>query len=102
MDTSDREAVRRYLRVMVLLSKVCMLRTKYNFSVTSWWRTERRNEAVGGIPKSMHLTGDAIDLILDPGEDIEAFETDAAMLGIYVYNEGDHLHLYMKGGINVA
>lgn len=33
------------------------------FQVTSWLRTPEHNKAIGGAPKSMHLTGLATDII---------------------------------------
>jgi len=81
-------------RSLSLSMKVTLLRKDYEFSVTSWWRSEARNKIVGGIDKSKHLTGEAIDVVLDESEDKAKFTEAAKDLGLYVYDEVDHLHLY--------
>lgn len=85
-----------YFRVLSLLLRVALLRENYPFSVTSWWRTVKRNDAVGGLPKSLHLRGLAIDVVLDPEVNQVDFRIAAEKVGIYVYDEGDHLHLYER------
>jgi len=85
-----------FTRVLSLIVKVVLLRKDYEFSVTSWWRTEKRNDAVGGLSKSLHIKGLAIDVVLDETVDKAAFDRDANEIGLYVYDEGDHLHLYER------
>jgi uncharacterized protein YcbK (DUF882 family) len=81
-------------RAYSLVCKVIILRELYSFSVTSWFRSEARNALVGGLPKSLHKKGLAIDVVLDSDVSLKDFKADAEILGLYVYNEGDHLHLY--------
>jgi hypothetical protein len=61
-------------------------------TLTSWYRDEARNAAVGGVPRSLHLVGLAIDYVPRRGE----WSADSAALkaaGLRVLNEGDHLHV---------
>ena len=62
-------------------------------SVTSWWRSESRNKAVGGVHNSKHLKGLAVDVVLDPGADPGEFVEVAVKLGLRVLEEGDHFHI---------
>lgn len=73
------------------------LRCGYDFSVTSWWRSVKRNRAVGGHPKSKHLRGLAVDVVLDsPAADKEGFVTDCVGLGLKAIDEGDHIHVQIR------
>lgn len=85
-----------FTRVMTLIMKIALLRASFSFSVTSWWRTVKRNNDVGGLPKSLHLKGLALDIVLDNLEDDEEFKAAAGDLGIHVYKEDDHLHCYER------
>lgn len=38
-----------------------LLQLNYHFTVTSAYRTPEHNKAVGGVPTSQHLKGEAID-----------------------------------------
>lgn len=66
-------------------------------SVTSWVRTPNRNSAVGGVMRSHHLSGLAVDVVLDEPL-THKIATDArhklaADLGLRLVIEGDHDHL---------
>ena len=64
-------------------------------SVTSWIRTPKRNKMVGGVPKSKHLSGLAIDLVPDSkdwGPIIRSFR----IRGLKVIVEHDHLHIQIQ------
>jgi hypothetical protein len=68
--------------------------------VTSGQRTPQHNAAVGGVPNSRHLTGQAADLVPPAGmtmAQLEA-ETRRRMPGAKVINEGDHVHVEWGGG----
>jgi hypothetical protein len=80
---------------------VYQLCEKHGGSVTSGFRTPMRNAEVDGHPQSRHLTGYAMDVVLDAdrdgiaANDVEAFvrfRADARLLGIKVLDEHDHLH----------
>lgn len=38
-----------------------LLQLNFHFTITSAFRTEAQNKAVGGVPNSQHLIGEAID-----------------------------------------
>ena len=80
----------QYLALCLALAR---LATTRRISVTSWWRTDRHNEKVGGLTNSRHLIGLGVDIVLDPGEDRAAVIADARELGLQVVDEGDHVHL---------
>jgi len=66
-----------------------------NGSVTSWIRTPKRNSAVGGVFRSLHLSAEAMDVVVDdplaPSPDER--HTLAATLGLRLLIEEDHDHL---------
>ncbi len=66
--------------------------------VTSGYRTAAHNRAVGGKPGSLHLIGAAADLVITPADRRAAA---IAFLGrvpaVVVIDEGDHLHVQVRG-----
>ncbi len=76
--------------------KVLLLCYKWDGSVSSWIRTRKHNQAVGGVVNSYHQIGLGCDVVLDsPGGDLE-FQADCAAMGIKAIWEGDHWHLQLK------
>lgn len=73
--------------------QIAMLAAAFDLSVTSWWRSHKRNKAVGGKDDSRHLVGLAVDIVLDEGQDAVAFVKLAVALGLEVLAEGDHYHV---------
>ena len=77
-------------------AQVVMIAAAYGWSVTSGYRSARRNATVGGVPNSRHLVGLAVDLASDVDsrakEEI-AYQLEAA--GFVVLDEGDHLHVHV-------
>jgi hypothetical protein len=62
-------------------------------------RTPEGNKAVGGVPNSRHLSGDAADFVPTGGESMA--QLGARLMRQYpdarVINEGDHVHVQRKG-----
>lgn len=63
--------------------------------ITSAQRTPAHNAAVGGVPNSYHLTGQAYDVAPPAGMSMADFtaKTQAAFPGLKVLNEGSHVHI---------
>lgn len=66
---------------------------QFDVSVTSWWRSEKRNAAKGGDPESFHLEGLGADLVPDELARKPDIAEAARALGLQVADEGDHLHV---------
>jgi uncharacterized protein YcbK (DUF882 family) len=61
--------------------------------VTSGYRSERHNRAVGGSPTSYHLTGRAVDVV-GPEATLDHLQRTARAFGaVEVLRESDHLHV---------
>jgi len=69
---------------------------KWRGSVTSWGRTEKRNEFVHGVAGSYHLTWLGMDVVLDDQKKSLDFEKDCAIFGLQALYEQDHYHLQPK------
>jgi hypothetical protein len=69
--------------------------------VTSTKRSAQRNRAVGGAPKSYHLSGRAIDVARRPGvrhSEVELAFRKAGFDLIESIDEGDHSHFAFRAG----
>lgn len=78
------------------------VRAAYNwcpFYVSSWWRDEATNRAVGGDPFSQHLIGLAIDAIPVPPRTTEQLAAAFRASGLIavVYARHVHAQLYPAG-----
>ena len=73
---------------------VCL---KWRASVTSWGRTVKHNEGVGGDTNSLHLLWLGMDVVLDLMEKNTEFEKDCAKLKIVAIHKSDHYHLQPSG-----
>lgn len=81
--------------VLTFLGQIMGLCRKFDASVTSWIRTPSRNRFVGGHPQSQHLTGTAVDLVLDDTRKTDQLIHAAQRLGMTPINEGDHIHIQL-------
>lgn len=62
-------------------------------SVTSWGRSRKRNQGVGGDPFSGHLWWLAADFVPDDWKDEERARVYCRMVGLVLVKEGNHWHL---------
>jgi len=83
--------------IFVFLTKVLTLRLRHDFSITSWIRTPKHNIEVGGVLKSFHPLGLAVDCTLDNPANTQDLIRDAKRLGLDAIPESDHVHLEPKG-----
>lgn len=63
--------------------------------ITSTFRTVEHNRAVGGVPDSYHLLGQAIDIVRRPGVSHARIAKALAAAGFHLIeslDEGDHSH----------
>lgn len=74
-----------------LLSILALCR-EFDGSVTSWVRSNRHNNRVGGHPKSWHLDGLAVDVLLDDMSLADQFEEKVERLGYKALVESTHIH----------
>lgn len=65
--------------------------------VTSTVRTPERNTAVGGVPNSFHLSGEAIDIAPRTAQEKEQARQYWQQRGYQVIDEQDHLHIEPPG-----
>ena len=68
--------------------------------VTSGRRTPNGNRAVGGVPNSAHLSGDAFDFVPAEGQSMARLAQQAREFfgpGATIINEGDHVHVALEG-----
>jgi hypothetical protein len=82
--------------ILKFCALVITLRSKWQFSVTSWGRTVKHNKDVGGVEGSDHLMWVGMDVILEPMEKNLDFEKDAGKIGLMALFEKDHYHLQIK------
>lgn len=83
------------------LTEVVSICIEYRCSVTSWIRSPAHNELVGGVPTSKHLTGDAVDVVLDDKELTGRFMKRATDIGMKVIPYKDHIHLENTDAIGI-
>lgn len=77
------------------IERVVTLLEIYPGSVTSWFRSHKRNREVGGSEGSWHLAGLAVDIVLDNMEESnrQAMVSRARRLDLDACDEIDHIHL---------
>lgn len=69
--------------------------------ITSLNRSQADNARVGGVSNSQHLRGTAGDFVV-PAPQRQAFMAQARSLGYEAIDEGDHIHLELPPGSQVA
>jgi hypothetical protein len=76
--------------------KISLICGRHQCSVTSWFRTEKRNKDVGGHIMSQHQLGLAVDLVPDQDNSEGYWEEvaiDCRRLGLVAVVERDHIHV---------
>lgn len=68
----------------------------YSGSVTSARRSAQHNKNVGGHPRSLHLCGLAVDIVLDQTQNIGHFINLCERLELKAIDEGDHIHVQIN------
>lgn len=76
--------------------KIELLASIFPLSVTSWFRSKKRNTAIGGHPRSSHLFGLAVDVVIENPEDKKYFLKTVEALGLGFLDEGDHIHIQRR------
>ena len=77
--------------------KILYLNKCIPFSVTSWIRSESRNEMVGGAETSFHITGLAVDIVLDDKTHLPLLITKMKELDLNYIIEDSHIHIDVGG-----
>lgn len=77
------------------------LAQKYGAQVSSLARTPEHNARVGGVPNSRHLSGEGGDFVV-PQPQRQQFMTDARGMGYDAIDEGDHVHLEPRRGVQAS
>ena len=67
-------------------------------SITSWGRTSRHNQQVGGSATSRHLAWLAVDIVYDEPHEAAQRREVWEGLGLHFYPEGDHDHVSVPDG----
>lgn len=75
------------------IALIAQLALEHGASISSWLRTLRHNAAVGGKPKSHHLTGHAADLVLDDHDRAPKLIAAAQKLGLQAFDDKTHVHV---------
>lgn len=85
------------MTVHYFISLIFFLCRIYDMSVTSWGRTEQRNQVVGGVPNSWHLRFLAVDVVPDDFGVSDDLVAACEALDLEVIVEQDHWHIEPKG-----
>ena len=72
---------------------IAVIKSHAEFSVTSWWRSEKKNIEVGGDPDSLHLVGLAVDVEPDTKKEWYRIIHWAKRLGLKYKEYPKHIHL---------
>lgn len=104
--TITMEAVLTLVLAIVCAISALAIDPNATITLTSWWRSTQRNQEVGGVANSFHLTARAIDITVKPSglKNIIQLGQTAGLLvqsiaimwrkfGFQAVIEDDHVHL---------
>lgn len=92
METHELSNSRQQAYFLAIIDQICR---RYAGSITSWIRSTERNKLVGGHPHSQHLTGTAVDIVLDDKNKQQEVIRMATQLGLVAMLEEDHIHIQL-------
>lgn len=81
---------------LAFAAQVNRLLADHPASVTRWVTTPAHNRAVGGVPNSGHLSGNAVDLVFDSVSELyaaAAFSLTLGFTGVELDTTNNHLHV---------
>ena len=82
------------MTVGIFCENVKALVEPHGGSVTSWGRSDKRNQSVGGIPNGPHTWWLGADIVYDDAvPNILALQSEATRLGLKVIREPGHDHI---------
>lgn len=74
------------------VTRVGATRVTPDLYITSWWRSQAKNQRVGGHPFSQHRLGLALD-VAGPINDMDFWFREARSVGLFAVAEGSHVHV---------
>ena len=83
--------------VFDFIEGVILICSKHRGSVSSWGRTPKHNQDVGGVDGSIHMLWLGCDVVLDVMKKNLEFEKDCSKVGLVAIFEKDHYHLQPAG-----
>lgn len=93
----NEEEVKNLKTPLVLNLDIARERAGVPFIITSGFRTEEENKAIGGVSNSAHLIGYAVDLrILNGNQTARMIEALLSIPFFEVVIEKDHIHVEMN------
>ena len=71
----------------------CRHQCQVSMSISSSYRTKKKNQSVGGAPNSLHLQGRAVDILVSSGSERAKIMKTALSLGLSVGIMENAIHL---------
>ena len=78
---------------MYVIAAICL---RWQCSVTSWIRSDKRNKEKGGLPDSLHRWGLAVDIVPDDWDNLQWILSDVREAGLHYLVEKDHIHIQTR------
>lgn len=83
---------------------IVWLGQRFAISVTSWGRTQYHNSHLNppGKTLSLHLIWLAVDVVVDPGYELQVFLQEVHDRGLHYLVEADHIHIQARPAVSPA